>query len=368
MSIYKRRGSRFYWYAIPVPGGRGRYIRGSCATTNRQEALAVEQAMKLAVNKQLRADQLHGMIDALLGVEDAARRELPLASVIAEHDRIFEASGRTCSRKQANDKRRVVRTFVEWVGKNRPNVTTAQGVSREVAVAYAAKLMAAGTRDKTRANTISILGGVWRVLGAVHEDVRDPWSAVVPPVRDAARGMAFTREQEAAVMAAAGTVSADWELACMIARNTGLRLGDIIGLRWDALDDDARALRITPRKTERSRICVLLPLTGDVWDALARRRADAPIGAPRVFVGSDGNLRGVPFSRVLAEAGLAGRGFTFHSWRHTFRTRLSEAGVSDDVAKRLGGWRVDKTAMRYDHAERIDEMRRAVEAAASIRK
>jgi integrase len=55
---------------------------------------------------------------------------------------------------------------------------------------------------------------------------------------------------------------------------------------------------------------------------------------------------------------------TFHSWRLTFRTRLSEAGVSDDLAKRLGGWIEDATAARYDHAERIAELREAIEKVA----
>ena len=55
--------------------------------------------------------------------------------------------------------------------------------------------------------------------------------------------------------------------------------------------------------------------------------------------------------------------YTLHSRRHTFRTRLSEAGVSDDLAKWLGGWTEDTTAARYDHAERIAELRAAVERA-----
>jgi integrase len=50
-----------------------------------------------------------------------------------------------------------------------------------------------------------------------------------------------------------------------------------------------------------------------------------------------------PFKDVLAKAGIKEGGHTFHSWRHTFRTRLSEAGVSDDLAKRLGGWTEDAT-------------------------
>ena len=66
---------------------------------------------------------------------------------------------------------------------------------------------------------------------------------------------------------------------------------------------------------------------------------------------------------MLLKAGVSGN-FTFHSWRHTFRTRLAEAGVSDEIAKRLGGWTVDKTAMRYDHDGRLGELAVAVEAAA----
>ena len=49
--------------------------------------------------------------------------------------------------------------------------------------------------------------------------------------------------------------------------------------------------------------------------------------------------------------------------RHTFRTRLSEAGVADDIAKRLGGWTEDATAALYDHADRIPEIRAALESA-----
>ena len=70
-----------------------------------------------------------------------------------------------------------------------------------------------------------------------------------------------------------------------------------------------------------------------------------------------------PFAEVLKTAKVDDDHYIFHSWRHTFRTRLSEAGVSDDLAKRLGGWAEDATAARYDHAERVEELRAAVEKA-----
>ena len=37
--------------------------------------------------------------------------------------------------------------------------------------------------------------------------------------------------------------------------------------------------------------------------------------------------------------------------------------MSDDLAKRLGGWTENATAARYDHAERAEELRAAVEKA-----
>jgi hypothetical protein len=37
--------------------------------------------------------------------------------------------------------------------------------------------------------------------------------------------------------------------------------------------------------------------------------------------------------------------------------------VPDGLAKRSGGWTEDTTAARYDHAERIAELRAAVEKA-----
>jgi len=37
--------------------------------------------------------------------------------------------------------------------------------------------------------------------------------------------------------------------------------------------------------------------------------------------------------------------------------QLIEAGVSGDLAKRLGVWTEAATAARYDHAERVEEMR-----------
>ena len=73
-----------------------------------------------------------------------------------------------------------------------------------------------------------------------------------------------------------------------------------------------------------------------------------------------------PFSAVLAKAGLSSPSFTFHSWRHTFRTRLADAGVSDDAARRLGGWTNLGMAAHYDHSKHLPELRAAISAMQSV--
>lgn len=70
-----------------------------------------------------------------------------------------------------------------------------------------------------------------------------------------------------------------------------------------------------------------------------------------------------PFRYVLDKAHVSGNDHTFHSWQHKFRKWSSEARVSDDLSKWLGGWTEDATAARYDHAERVEELRAAVEKA-----
>jgi len=73
------------------------------------------------------------------------------------------------------------------------------------------------------------------------------------------------------------------------------------------------------------------------------------------------------FAAILKAAGVDDPTITFHSWRHTFRTRLAEAGVSNDLAKRLGGWTQDATVQRYDHADKTEEIRQALESTSTAR-
>lgn len=361
MSIYKQPKSRFWWYAIWTQKG---YLRGSTCTENEAEARAVEQTILAAHKRSLPADKLHAMIDMLVGSE--RKDGLFLAGVWIEYERHLRTSGKDLKSRTIQNRGMSLARLIKWAQHKRPMCVCAEDVDRSTAAAFADCLASDGTKGKTRANLIGDLGTIWEGLRRVWDGIKEnPWPLVVPAKNDSTRGKAFNRAQEAAVMAAADRIGDGWGLACRIARYTGLRYGDVARLAWAAVALDALVIRMEPSKTARHRITVVMPIAPPLESALrAERECDqfARLVLPRHAAAYPRPERGGlhAFAAVLDAAGLANEGFTFHSWRHTFRTRLAEAGVSDEIAKRLGGWTEDATAMRYDHDGRERELREAV--------
>ena len=378
MAIHRRPETGFWWYSIYRGPDRPR-LRGSTGKTDRSEAIAVEQVLRLAYLGKTPTDRLHSMIDSLSG---AVRGGLPLAGIWGAYEDWAKASGRSLASMTWAHRKRACERFASWAGEHFPTVACAGDVDRSCASAFASWLSRPGAAvrgvarpaasGKTRRNLIADLGTVWEGLRRVRDDVVcNPWPLFLP-ADDSKRGQAFTAPQEAAILAAGDARGNGWGLACRISRFTGLRYGDVARLAWSSVDLDARVLRLTPSKTSRHCVSVVIPICDDLLCALRSARASSP-GAGFVLPShaacypSPGRGPGCPgaFGDILAEAKVAGD-YTFHSWRHTFRTRLAAAGVSDEIAKRLGGWRVDATAMRYDHDGRLEELRSAVQRGASV--
>ena len=365
MAILKRQGTQFWWYSVSRGRGKPR-LRGSTGKTDKAEAEAVERVIRLAYAGKTPADKLHAMIDALSGQAHAG---LPLAGTWQAYEGWLKSTGKRMADITLRQRKRACERLTDWAKENWPAVTTAGEVDRACAAGFAQYLSEQKTSGKTRRNLIGDLGTVWEGLRRVRDDVKEnPWPLVLPN-NDSERLDAFTLEQEKCVLEAADKKGHGWGLACRIARYTGLRYGDVARLKWKQVDLKAGVIRLAPSKTARHGIGVVIPLCENLRTALEpdkRRDVDEegwvlPEHAecyPNPWQGTPG-----AFADVLALAKVEGR-HTFHSWRHTFRTRLAAAGVSDEIAKRLGGWTEDATAMRYDHDGRLKEMREAVEMGA----
>ena len=140
----------------------------------------------------------------------------------------------------------------------------------------------------------------------------------------------LTLEEEQKLLAAAPP-----HLAAMIvvALDTGMRLGEILNQRWEQVDLARRVLFVSKSKTVQGEGREI-PLTTRVFQFLdKRRRPEGP-----VFVYRDHAIATstkTAWRSTLKAAGI--RHVRFHDLRHTFNTRMLEAGVLQEVRKALMG-------------------------------
>ncbi len=357
MSVFQQKNSQNWWISVYTNGKR---IRVSSGSPDKAYALMLEQTLKLGKKKITTDDKIRATLDAILGTrQQDTRPKLPVEIVWEYYTRHLKIIGSKVSEFTLYRRKREVIRLCAWIAEEFDAGLFLADVSRDVAAAYAQSLVDDGLKSKTRKNILSELLTIWK--GAVFElgeGWGNPWTGVVPRVVDSVIGRAFSREEEARVLEACKKMHSGWYTASVIARYTGLRYGDVVHLKWNDLQNGVISVR--PSKTAAHGVTVRIPICkplAAVVDALPRDSEYLLPNLQRRYP----NRPEPPFSDILHAAGLSPEHYTFHSWRHTFRTRLSEAGVPDELAMRLGGWTVASTAQRYDHADRATELLTAIE-------
>jgi len=167
------------------------------------------------------------------------------------------------------------------------------------------------------------------------------------------------------------------EALYVVAVHTGLRQGELLGLKWSDVDLDGRrlsvrrALKVTeggldfgPPKNKASRRSVPLSKSaasalsahrlrqneerlrlGDLWedyDLVFPNRVGRPL--------DHNNFYYREYKVLLKRAGLQEKGFTFHSLRHTFATALLMRGEHPKVVQSLlGHSSITQTMDTYSH-------------------
>jgi integrase len=121
----------------------------------------------------------------------------------------------------------------------------------------------------------------------------------------------------------------------VLALNTGMRKGEILGLEWERVDLSSARIRLDRTKSGEPRG---VPINRAVYDALIALEPDPARRHGRVFpAGNDrrGSQVRTAFEAALVRAGIAG--FRFHDLRHTAASHLVMRGASlKDVQEILG--------------------------------
>ncbi len=141
--------------------------------------------------------------------------------------------------------------------------------------------------------------------------------------------------------------------------NTGMRIGELLNLKWQEVDFAEGYLTIEESKSYTYR---KIKMNRVVCDALA----NLDRAGETVFC----NRRGEPFKRIsrafkstCLRAGIASA--TPHVMRHTFASHLTMLGVDPQTIMELGGWKSLDLVMRYSHLA-PDHKQRAVDKLAGL--
>jgi len=129
------------------------------------------------------------------------------------------------------------------------------------------------------------------------------------------------------------------KLALKMILLTGQRPGEVAGMKWEDLDGQWWTIPATATKTrEENRVPVLPMAEKVIEEARVYSGGTGFVFASSYNVGEPLTVRALSnaIRRHRAEMGISDR-FTPHDLRRTLRTRLAEAGVSDIVAERLLG-------------------------------
>jgi integrase len=251
----------------------------------------------------------------------------------------------------------------------------------DITAADIAEYQAARLKEKASPKTVNLEVGTLRAILRRHR----LWADLQPDVKMLAVrddvGRAVTADEETALLAACrASRSRTLVIAVTLALHTGLRRGEIQGLRWRQVDFLNQRLTVGRSKTESGSGRVV-PLNPVALKALEGWATEFPNREPEHFVfpteryglatdDAKDHVHSIDPKKPMGSLkeswatakNNSGVNCRFHDLRHSACTRLLERGVPLPVVASLLGWSAGTTvrmAKRYGHIS-ADVQRQAV--------
>lgn len=322
MSLYRRPNSSHFWCRFTI---RGREIRQSTGTANRQEAEEFETELRARYWRQIKlGESFHTFCDA-------GKRWLE----------------ETEKKTKAKDEH-----IIDWLSYER-DPDTDKIISQRLAnvplreinrdIIDAARTKLAEGLSKT---TVNYYMGVLRaILRKAHSEWG--WLDALPKVPMYKRVLDepqwLTRAQLKTLLKHLPPHSAD---LAIFAVATGLRKANITGLTWDRVDLKRKTAYIPGSEAKAGR-GIPVALNDDAIDVLKRWRGKHDRW---VFTYQGERIKDVTtraWRDACKRAGVPG--FRFHDLRHTWASWQVQAETPLSVLQEMGGWASFEMVRRYSH-------------------
>ena len=239
-------------------------------------------------------------------------------------------------------------------------------------------------RAAQSAGTVKLRYSALRLFSAWLADVgeldRDPLRSMKPPKAATPMVPSLTDAEVAALVKACRPAAAKRtlreqyadkrdEAMVRLLASTGMRAGEVAGLKVSEVDLKQRVVRVERAKGGKQRLVPLLPEVAAAMDRYLRaRKAHRHAHLDQLWLGADGSARfGYQgLARALGvRAQAAGiEGFHAHRLRHTAASRWLAAGGSEDGLMAQMGWSDRNMVGRYTADT---QQRRALEEAHRLR-
>jgi integrase len=201
----------------------------------------------------------------------------------------------------------------------------------------------------------------------------DPFTKI-KPAHEIKREKGVLTKKEVMALMDAPLIDSRYRLAALFGLLCGMRLGEVRGLHWQDIDNEARIIRIRhnwqdmegvkkPKNgSERD-----VPLPDMIARAVKLYLKEVKIqSVPLIFGRKDGKPLCNGYFRLalireleaigIPRAAQRERNITFHSLRHTFVSLARLAGINNFQAQALAGHKTSGMMERYSHPGQVIEI------------
>ena len=390
----------YAFFRVPNESGGTKQIKRATGHQTKKEAQAVASQLEREALAEAGGGDQHSTAIlakvreagelALKGRLNPANARMLIGEImdIAGHGTLVEQSCKEwmtewLNEKQATTKpatvafyKNVTKDFLKFLGE-RAN-SHLETVSVSDIRKYRDSIVANGRAGKTANHKLKCLRSIFSDAVKASVLLQNP-AASVKSVNedDSTPREPFTLEEIAMLLSS--SPSSDWKGMILFGLFTGLRITDCAKLKAGNIDLDRKVLRVMPRKTDRKKKIVEIPLHTDII-AFLTENPPSPFPDTDLFsslsnVSTSGrNGLSASFKKVMINAGVS-RNVTrrtedgaaretatrsYHSLRHTFTSMLANASVSEEVRSKMTGHTESSSHQIYTHLE-LDVLRDGID-------
>lgn len=381
-TIFRRPKSSNYYYRVSKDG---KDIWKSTGESDKKKAQAVANGHRAALVGALNTDELFSMLvtrlDGMPKDERDKRRidyghrlirlqgeKLPVAAAwdrwlsMPNKSRFGKPSKNTLAGYTA-----IWNRFKKWAEKQK--IAHLHEVTRVHGQNYMADVSASGVTERTYGAHLKFLRSVFNVLEDQAGIAENPFAKLTVPELQTQSREAFTAEELKTICAKA---SGDWKYMIAIGIFTGLRLTDVVHMKWSDITDriTVKPAKVKRRKGNKAKIEIPIHVAlARLLEQLKAERGGKPTGylfpamvaeyeksRPAVSAAFCAFLKDECGIAITAEKDddaprkrrASAKGF--HSLRHSFVSLCAASGVPQATTQKLVGHASPAMTQLYSHA------------------